>query len=373
MFEWRLPKDSLLNIALDHLILVRARLYRLILNGDLVSFAGTGVEIEKAVAGLRTAGDIEFVPRGLLTRAWLRKLQGKAEDAQADLDEAQEIAERGSMKLHLADVALYRARLFQNRVALVEARRLVEECGYGRRLPEIEDLEAAADTWSKTSPIANSGRTGVTAKPKKRFRVALSFAGENRSYVAAVAEHLAARLGWDRVLYDNYHAAEFARPDLDVYLQSLYRDESELIAVFLSADYERKEWCGLEWRVVRELIKKRQPESVMPLRFDMTEIPGLFSGDGYIWLANRPPEEAAELILQRLKIRKGKGKAGPTTPAAVVVAPRPPASAPLAMWSRKLEHLLAQEPITVDPDQRFRLTVLIEEARAKIREHGGSA
>jgi hypothetical protein len=50
------------------------------------------------------------------------------------------------MRLHLADCALYRARLFRDRVALAEARRLIDACGY-RRLPELEDAEAAAMDW----------------------------------------------------------------------------------------------------------------------------------------------------------------------------------------------------------------------------------
>ncbi len=135
----------------------------------------------------------------------------------------------------------------------------------------------------------------------KRFRVALSFPGEQRTFMASVADRLATRLGRDRVLYDDFYTAEFARPDLDTYLQRLYHDESELIVVFVSEDYERKEWCGLEWRAIRDLIKKRQVESVMPCRFDMTEIPGLFSTDGYVWIGERSPREVADLILQRLE------------------------------------------------------------------------
>src|SRR4051812_41385165 len=113
----------------------------------------------------------------------------------------------------------------------------------------------------------------------KRFRVALSFPGEHREFVKDVANHLAARLGRDRVLYDDYYVAEFARVGLDTYLQQLYHDELDLIAVFVSANYPRKDWCGLEWRAIRDVIKRMRPEAVMPLRFDMTEIPGLFSGD----------------------------------------------------------------------------------------------
>jgi tetratricopeptide (TPR) repeat protein len=143
MFDWRVPSDSLLTIALDHLSLGRARLYRAILDGRASQgIANARDEIEKAVAGLRAAGAAEFFARGLLTRAWLRFATGDADGAREDLDEAQEIAERGSMRLHLADVALCRARFFRDRDALAEARKLVEECGYLCRLPEIEDLEA---------------------------------------------------------------------------------------------------------------------------------------------------------------------------------------------------------------------------------------
>jgi hypothetical protein len=55
------------------------------------------------------------LPRSLLTRAWLRSLTGQRagpESAQSDLDEAWEIAERGPMPLFMADIHLYRARLF---------------------------------------------------------------------------------------------------------------------------------------------------------------------------------------------------------------------------------------------------------------------
>ena len=45
----------------------------------------------------------------------------------------------------------------------------------------------------------------------KRFRIAFSFAGEKRDYVAQVAAILAKRFGEAAILYDKYHEAEFAR------------------------------------------------------------------------------------------------------------------------------------------------------------------
>jgi hypothetical protein len=142
---------------------------------------------------------------------------------------------------------------------------------------------------------------GTVTAQQKRFRVALSFPGERRAFVEQVAGCLAESLGRERVLYDKYYEAEFARIDLNTHLQQLYHEQSELIAVFLCAEYERKEWCGLEWRAILDLIKRRQASTVMSLRFDDTEIPGLFSTDGYVSIGDRTPEDIANLILQRLR------------------------------------------------------------------------
>ena len=159
----------------------------------------------------------------------------------------------------------------------------------------------------------------------KRFRVSLSFAGEKRPYVQEVAAKLSAEIGWERVLYDQYYKAEFAQPNLDTYLQRLYHDESDLIVVFLCADYADKDWCGLELRAIRDLIKRRTA-NIMPIRFDDTEIPGLFSIDGYIRVDGHRPEEIADLILQRANPALGcssQGNSGrkPTSSTAKYKAP----------------------------------------------------
>ena len=51
------------------------------------------------------------------------------------------------MPLFQADVLLTRARLFRDRAALAEARRLIVKHGYGRRLEELADAEEAALGW----------------------------------------------------------------------------------------------------------------------------------------------------------------------------------------------------------------------------------
>ena len=159
---------SLLDIALDHLTLGRAARYAAILESrsrreesappppaSQPGLASAATEIDRAVSGLRRAGTQDHLPRGLLTRAWLRSLAGPAtghDSARSDLDEAWEIAERGSMPLFLADIHLYRARLFfrakpypwqSPQHDLAEARRLIFKHSYLRRKEELEDAEAA--------------------------------------------------------------------------------------------------------------------------------------------------------------------------------------------------------------------------------------
>jgi hypothetical protein len=139
-----------LTIALDHLTLARCALYQHWLgqpssNDDTpaqAALATARLHADKAVNGMRAAGTQNHLPRGLLTRACILHSQGQPEAAERDLAEAQRIAQRGGMKLHLADVHLTRARLFGRPQELAPARKLIEACGYGRRLAELEMAEA---------------------------------------------------------------------------------------------------------------------------------------------------------------------------------------------------------------------------------------
>jgi hypothetical protein len=176
---------GLSDIALEHLTLGRAALYAGILEGGArlpsspdqnaapemkselertiapPSLEAARHELDAAMDGLRRAGRQDHLPHGLLTRACLRFFTGARtgpESAQEDLDEAWEIAERGPMKLFLADIHLYRARLFGRpndecrttkypwespAADLAAAEKLINECGYHRRDEELADAKRA--------------------------------------------------------------------------------------------------------------------------------------------------------------------------------------------------------------------------------------
>lgn len=139
----------------------------------------------------------------------------------------------------------------------------------------------------------------------KRFKVALSFPGEKREFIKEVAEHLSFALGKEKVFYDDYYIDELARPNLDVYLMNIYKDQSELVAFFLCEDYTKKEWCGLEWRAVRDMIKHKQDDDLMPFRFDQFPVEGSLSIDGYADVKNKSAKDTSELILKRLRRNEG--------------------------------------------------------------------
>ncbi|MEI6110593.1 MAG: hypothetical protein WCP63_02805 [Cyanobium sp. ELA712] len=87
-------------------------------------------------------------------------------------------------------------------------------------------------------------------KDADRFAVGFSYSGEGRALVAPLAEELARRCGRQRVLFDRFHKAELARPDLDLYLPRLYRDDTELIVVLLSPTIQTSAgaaWSGAEF------------------------------------------------------------------------------------------------------------------------------
>jgi hypothetical protein len=160
--KWVTTQNWLLDIALDHLTLGRTALYRTVIEESEIRDLKS--EIEMAVDSLRRSGNMDDLPRGLLTRAWLCFLASDADGSRADLDEAWEIAERGPMRLFMADIHLYRARLFHGvtpypwdkdeqgkprgpKDDLAAARKLIEQSGYHRRDEELADAEEAAKSW----------------------------------------------------------------------------------------------------------------------------------------------------------------------------------------------------------------------------------
>ncbi len=213
--------------------------------------------------------------------------------------------------VHVTNVTIASRTENSVRITLVVPERvlpdLVEAVSSGS--PELtQALKSALSNDDVTlSPISaeteeSINKTEPSGESPKRFNVALSFPGEHRGYVEEVANSLAGKLTKAKVFYDRFFEAELSRPNLDTYLQRIYHDDSELVVVILCEQYDEKEWCGLEFRAIRDLIKQRRDEEIMFVRVAKGDVKGVFDIDGYVDAEGRPANEIAAVILERLKL-----------------------------------------------------------------------
>lgn len=155
------------------------------------------------------------------------------------------------------------------------------------------------------------GRRGITlpawARPlsptvditRHYFDVALSFPGSARPLVKAIADELERTLGANKCFYDNNYTAQLARPSLDVLLQDVYRNRSKLVVVFLGGQYQARDWCGVEFRAIKEMLLRRDFHQIMFVKLDDQPVEGVFATDGYVDSRHHDPRSIARFIAER--------------------------------------------------------------------------
>lgn len=134
------------------------------------------------------------------------------------------------------------------------------------------------------------------------FDVALSFPGEVRLLIEGIAKELEGRIGPNSYFYDNNYISQLARPSLDTFLQDLYKNRSKLVVVFVGSDYQRKDWCGIEFRAIKEIIAERAHDRVMFVRTDDGSVEGIFKTDGYVDARRFSAAQIAQFIAERVEL-----------------------------------------------------------------------
>jgi hypothetical protein len=132
-----------------------------------------------------------------------------------------------------------------------------------------------------------------------KYDVALSFAGEDRDYVEAVATGL--RAAGVTVFYDKFVTADLWGKNLADHLADVYKNRSRFVVMFVSKHYVSKPWTTHERRHAQDRALVASQEYILPARFDDTEVPGITSTVGYVSLADLPPDALVDLILTKLK------------------------------------------------------------------------
>lgn len=130
------------------------------------------------------------------------------------------------------------------------------------------------------------------------FDIALSFAGEDRAYVDAVANAL--RNAGVKVFYDLFEEVDLWGKDLYTHLSELYQKRARFTVMFISDAYSKKLWTNHERRAAQARAFQEAQEYILPVRFDDTDIPGVLPTVGYISLQDRTPDQLALLITKKL-------------------------------------------------------------------------
>lgn len=133
----------------------------------------------------------------------------------------------------------------------------------------------------------------------KKLDVALSFAGENRAFVEAVAECL--KQHRVRCFYDRAEPAALWGKDLYQYLADVYENCARYCVIFVSEHYVEKRWTNHELRSAQARALREPREYILPARFDDTVLPGLPDTVGYIDLRNMTPEAFASVIMDKVR------------------------------------------------------------------------
>jgi hypothetical protein len=149
------------------------------------------------------------------------------------------------------------------------------------------------------------------------YDAALSFAGEDRSYVEMVFDLLN---GYGvKAFYDSAEQAALWGKHLHEHLPEIYGGKARFVVIFVSRHYASKAWPTLERRAALSRAMSERQEFVLPARFDDTEIPGLLPSISYIDLRKTSPAELAILICEKL------GKSISASKANQIAKPRSPA------------------------------------------------
>ena len=142
----------------------------------------------------------------------------------------------------------------------------------------------------------------------EKFLVAFSFAGEQRDLVKAIATAVQERLGEGTVFFDEWYEYYIAGGDVVPKLQKIYHERSVLVVSCVSSQYGSKPWTLAEHEAIRALKMQLSGGSetdrlrILPLRVGDGDVPGIFMNAICPDIRKKPPNETAQLIVNRLRL-----------------------------------------------------------------------
>lgn len=133
-----------------------------------------------------------------------------------------------------------------------------------------------------------------------KYKVALSFAGEDRDFVRQIATIL--RMNGISVFYDEYMQADIWGQEQIEFLQNIYQHESEYVMIFTSKAYLEKFWTTHEKRSALNASIQGRDGMILPVKLDDTKIPGIHESIGYLDGIKLTATEICDVFLKKIGV-----------------------------------------------------------------------
>src|SRR5690242_2594697 len=111
----------------------------------------------------------------------------------------------------------------------------------------------------------------MTSDQEYEYDVALSYAGEDRDYAAALADNL--KICGVKVFYDLYEKPILWGKDLYAHLSDLYQNKAHYCVIFISKYYATKVWPKRELQAAQARALNVNSEYILPIHLDATKVP----------------------------------------------------------------------------------------------------
>ena len=162
----------------------------------------------------------------------------------------------------------------------------------------IEILIKREELEEKLSQLIEGERNPVVTHYD--YDVAISFAGEERHIAKSIA--LGLRDKNFSVFFDEFESAMMWGSDLGQLLDVIYRKKAHFCMVLISRSYQQKIWTKHEFRSALSRRITENPNYILPIRIDDTELDGLQPTTGYVRYKELTDiEKIIELFLEKAK------------------------------------------------------------------------
>lgn len=159
-----------------------------------------------------------------------------------------------------------------------------------------------ASLWNLSAELLKekiiNGNPCFSSKSNGYYDMALSFAGEERTYVEEIANEL--KRNGVEIFYDDFEKHILLGKDLITHLSEIYSTKSKFVIMFLSQHYVKKAWSTIEYKAALSRLLNNDFESIIPIIMDDVDVSCLIKIKGYLDIRKNSKKEICSLLIKKL-------------------------------------------------------------------------